>query len=67
MHYLVKEGEKYGNDQNKMFGHTYPKITVVSVQDILGGKKMYLRTSIEVLKKAEQKTQERTTKDIFDN
>jgi DNA modification methylase len=64
---LVKEAEKYGNYQNKMFGHTYPKITVVSVQDILEGKKMYLPTSVEVLKKAERKTQEGTTKDIFGN
>jgi len=64
---LVKEAEKYGNYQNKMFGHTYPKITVVSVQDILEGKKMYLPTSVEVLKKAERKAQEGPSKGIFDS
>jgi site-specific DNA-methyltransferase (adenine-specific) len=63
---LVKEAEKYGNYQNKMFGHTYPKITVISVQDILEGKKMYLPTSVEVLKKAERKAQEGLSKGIFD-
>ncbi len=63
---LVKEAGKYGNYQNKMFGHTYPKIEVINVQEILEGKKMYLPT-IEVLKKAERKTQERLTKDIFDS
>jgi len=63
---LVKEAGKYGTYQNKMFGHSYPKITVISVQDILEGKKMYLPTSVEVLKKAERKTQEGLTKDIFD-
>jgi len=64
---LVKEAKKYGNYQNKMFGHTYPKITVVSVQDILEGKKMYLPTSVEVLKKAERKAQEGPSKGIFDS
>ncbi len=63
---LVKEAGKYGNYQNKMFGHTYPKIEVINVQEILEGKKMYLPT-IEVLKKAERKTQEGLTKDIFDS
>jgi hypothetical protein len=62
---LVKEASKYGTYQNKMFGHIYPKIEVISVQDILEGKKMYLPTSVEVLKKAERKTQEGMTKDIF--
>lgn len=64
---LVKEASKYGNYQNKMFGHTYPKITIVSVQDILEGKKMYLPTSIEVLKKAERIAQDKMQKDIFED
>ena len=63
---LVKEAGKYGNYQNKMFGHTYPKIEVINVQEILEGKKMYLPT-VEVLKKAERKAQEGITKDIFDS
>jgi hypothetical protein len=36
------------------------------VQDILEGKKMYLPTSVEVLKKAERKAQEGLSKGIFD-
>ncbi len=63
---LVKEAGKYGNYQNKIFGHTYPKIEVISVQEILDGKKMYLPT-IEVLKKAERKIKEGLTKDIFES
>ncbi len=63
---LVKEAEKYGNYQNKMFGHTYPKITVISVQDILDGQRMYLPTSLEVLKKAERKAQKNLNKGLFD-
>jgi hypothetical protein len=62
---LVKEAEKYGTYQNKLFGHSYPKITVVSVQEMLEGKRMYLPT-IEVLKKAERKAQEGVLKDIFE-
>jgi site-specific DNA-methyltransferase (adenine-specific) len=64
---LVKEAEKYGSYQNKMFGHTYPKITVVSVQEILEGKRMYLPISVEVLKKAERKIEEEKNKGIFDS
>lgn len=52
---LVKESKKYGTYKNKQFGHTYPKIEVVSVQEILDGKKMDLPISLEVLKTAEQK------------
>lgn len=55
MENLVKESKKYGNYVNKFFGHTYPKIEVICVADILGGKTMKLPTSLEVLKKAEAK------------
>jgi len=62
---LVKEAAKYGTYQNKLFGHTYPKIEVISVQDIFDGKKLYLPTS-EVLKKAERKVQEGLLKNMFE-
>ena len=52
---LIKESRKYGLYENKQFGHTYPKIQVVSIQDILEGKRMDLPISLEVLKKAEGK------------
>jgi DNA modification methylase len=51
---LVKEASKYGTYQNKMFGHTYPKITVVSIEELLEEKRMNLPTA-EVLKSAERK------------
>ncbi|TAE04010.1 MAG: site-specific DNA-methyltransferase [Bacteroidetes bacterium] len=62
---LVKEAGKYENYYNKMFGHNYPKISVISVQEVLDGKQMYLPTSVSVLKKAERKTKG-GLKDIFD-
>jgi len=52
---LVKESKKYGVYENKLFGQTHPKIEVISVPEILEGKTMKLPTSLEVLKKAEQK------------
>jgi len=52
---LVKESKKYGTYENKMFGHSYQRIEVVSIQEILNGKTMKLPTTLEVLNKAEQK------------
>ncbi len=63
---LVKEAEKYGTYQNKMFGHTHQKITVVSVQEVLDGARMALPTSVEVLKKAERKAKYGLNKGLFD-
>jgi hypothetical protein len=62
---LVKESKKYGVYENKMFGHTYPKIEVISVEEILNGKTMKLPTSLNVLKKAERKTKNRQQKFDF--
>ncbi len=62
---LVKEAEKYGNYQNKLLGQSYPKITVINVLEVLEGKRLHLPTSVEVLKKAERKTQDNITNDIF--
>lgn len=52
---LVKEAAKYGDYQNKMFGHTYPKIQVVTIQELLEGRRMNLPTA-EVLKSATRKS-----------
>ncbi|TAD95412.1 MAG: site-specific DNA-methyltransferase [Bacteroidetes bacterium] len=51
---LVKEAAKHGVYQSKMFGHSYPKIEVISVQEMFEGKRMNLPTK-EVLKSAERK------------
>jgi DNA modification methylase len=53
---LVKESKKYGTYENKMFGQTFQKIEVISISEILEGKTMKLPTSLEILKKAEQKS-----------
>jgi hypothetical protein len=55
MENLVKESKKYNFYKNKFFGHQYPKIEVICVNDILAGKTMKLPTQLDVLKKAEQK------------
>lgn len=49
---LIRESKKYGSYQNVLLGQTYPKIQVISVQDILDGKTMKIPTSIEILKEA---------------
>jgi DNA modification methylase len=60
---LVKEAAKYGTYQNKMFGHIHPRIEVVNVQELFNGKRLTFPTSIEVLKKAERKSQ--NDKELF--
>ncbi|TAE00062.1 MAG: site-specific DNA-methyltransferase [Bacteroidetes bacterium] len=61
---LVKDSGRYGIYQSKMFGHSYPKIEVISVDDFFAGKRLALPTnnSIEVLKKAKIKTKNITGK-----
>lgn len=56
MNNLVKESKKYGVYRNRMFQHTYPKIQIVSIQEILQGKRMEVPIALEVLKNAEQKS-----------
>ncbi len=63
---LVKEAEKYGTYQNKLFGKSYAKIEVIDVQKILDGIIMNLPTS-DVLKKAQRKVKEGLTKDMFND
>lgn len=51
---LIRESKKYGIYEN-MLGHKYPRIKVVSVNDILNGERMELPISLDVLKEAERK------------
>ncbi|TAE03099.1 MAG: hypothetical protein EAZ97_01915 [Bacteroidetes bacterium] len=62
---LVKEVGRYGIYQNKMFGQSHPKIEVIHVEELLSGKRMSLPIKVEVLKKAERKTQTKGIQDIF--
>ena len=52
---LVKESKKYGIYKNKLFSQDYPKIEVVSIEEILNGKRMNLPTSQDVVKSAKKK------------
>ena len=63
---LVNEAAKYGTYQNKLFNHSYPKITVVSVQEMLEGKFMNLPTVVSVLKSAERKAPQVKTQGVLE-
>ena len=52
---LEKESGKYGSYDNQQFGKSFKRIEVVCVEDIMGGRRLDLPISIEVLKKAESK------------
>lgn len=52
---LVKESKKYGTYYHKQFGIAYPKITVVSIEEILEGTRMNLPISLTIHKKADLK------------
>lgn len=52
---LVKESKKYGTYKNKLFNHDYPKIEVISVEEIFQGKRMNLPTGVAVVKGAKKK------------
>ncbi|MBS1652908.1 MAG: site-specific DNA-methyltransferase [Bacteroidetes bacterium] len=52
---LVKESKKYGVYKNIAFNHTYPKIEVISVEEILAGKRMILPTGVNVVREAKKK------------
>lgn len=55
---LVKEAKQYGNYVNTLFGKTYQKINVITIDEILSGKLMDLPISLEVLKKATFESQD---------
>lgn len=49
---LVKASKHFGAYKNKLFGHEYPKIEVISVEEILAGKRLNLPVSVGVVKSA---------------
>ena len=52
MENLVKESKKYGSYKNSLFMQEFPKIQVVSAQDLIDGMRLTLPVA-EVVKKAE--------------
>lgn len=48
---LVEESNKYGVYKNKLLGKLFPKINVISVQEILKGKRIEFPTK-NIFKKA---------------
>lgn len=63
---LVKESKRYGTYTNNVMFKDYPKIQVISVEDILNGKTLDLPISIEVVKSAERKRAAENPPTIFD-
>jgi len=54
---LVKDCKQYGHYQNKFIGNDYPKIQVISVEEIFEGKRLLFPTNtMDVLKSAETHT-----------
>jgi len=66
MENLVKESKKYGTYTNTLIGQSYPKIEVISVEDILQNKRLSLPISLEVVKSAERKEAENDNPTLFD-
>jgi DNA modification methylase len=61
---LIKESKKYGSYHNQFMGQDYPKIDVVSIEEMLKGKIMRLPNALSVLKSAEMLHDQ--NKDVFD-
>ncbi|MEY4767364.1 MAG: hypothetical protein RL637_3 [Pseudomonadota bacterium] len=51
---LVRDSKKYGFYHNQLTGNHYPKMLVISVEELLNGKRLELPNPAEVLKKAQQ-------------
>jgi len=57
---LVKDCKQYGHYQNKFMGNDYPKIQVISVEEMFEGKRMQFPTNtMGVLKSAETHTDQK--------
>jgi DNA modification methylase len=52
---LVKESKKYGTYRNNLYGRDFPKVQVVSVEEIIDGARLDLPTVLGVLKSAAKK------------
>jgi site-specific DNA-methyltransferase (adenine-specific) len=52
---LVKESKQYGNYYNELVNSEFPKIQVISVNEVLNGELMNLPNAVDVLKAAELK------------
>jgi DNA modification methylase len=62
---LVKESSKYGIYKNRMFDESYPCIQVVSVEELLSGKRLPNLRTIEVLRSAEKAKINDMQTDVF--
>ncbi len=61
---LIKESKKYGYYHNQFMGQDYPKIDVISIEEMLQGKRLHLPNALSVLKSAE--ILQNQNKDVFE-
>ena len=59
---LVKESKTFGFYHNNFNNNDYPKITVISVEEMLLGARLNLPNPVDVLKQASQHSSQ---KDLF--
>jgi len=55
MENLVAESKKYGTYESMLYEQKFPKIQVISVEEILQGARLNLPISVPVVKSAQKK------------
>jgi DNA modification methylase len=62
---IVKESKKYGQYKSKLFGNEFPKIQVISAEQILAGERLTILTRDDVVKKAKSKNKKTSQEKLF--
>jgi site-specific DNA-methyltransferase (adenine-specific) len=62
---LVKEAKKYGSHPSRLLNREFPRLTVVSIQEVMDGARMELPFALDVLKSAERKSVKAKGKALF--
>ena len=62
---MVKESKKYGQYKSKLFGNEFPRIQVISAEQILSGERITLLTRDDVVKKAKSKNTKASQEKLF--
>ena len=62
---LVKEAKKYGSYASRLLNREFPRLAVVSIQEMMDGARMELPFAVDVLKSAERKSVKAKGKELF--
>jgi site-specific DNA-methyltransferase (adenine-specific) len=63
---MLAEASAAGTYQNELTGQTYDKLQIVTIQEVIDGKRLSLPLALEVLKSAERKKNNNNQKSMFD-